>query len=316
MQTVFVVNPKAGQGKHSNALIEQIQLAAQTSGADVQIYTTTAVGDAERFVRAWCEEKGPARFIACGGDGTLSEVLNGAVSCRGAEIGVMPAGTGNDFCRNFENREAFSDALAQIGGETVWCDAIHYRTIVSGAEKSGYCINMFNIGFDCNVADMVAEMKKKPFVSGSLAYVLSIFVNLIRKKGADLVVEIDGEECHRGPLLLTSIANGSYCGGGIMSNPLASVTDGNMSVNVVKNISRMRFMGLLPHYMKGTFLKLPAIDEVILTKTCQSVKITPQSGEVRICCDGEIFSAGETEFTVMPGAFQFVLPGGHKEVDN
>lgn len=316
MQTVFVVNPKAGQGKQSDALIEKIQQAAQKSGADVQIYTTTAVGDAEHFVRTWCEEKGPARFIACGGDGTLSEVLNGAVLCRDAEIGVMPAGTGNDFCRNFENREAFSDVLAQINGETVRCDAICYRTTVSGEEKSGYCINMFNIGFDCNVADLSAEMKKKPFVSGSLAYVLSIFVNLIRKKGADLAVEIDGEVLHTGQLLLTSIANGSYCGGGIKSNPLASVTDGRMSVNVVKNITRMQFIGLLPHYMKGTFLNLPNIGEVILTKACKNVKVTPLSGDFRICCDGEIFSAGETEFTVVPGAFQFVLPRVHKEVDN
>ncbi len=84
---------------------------------------------------------------------------------------------------------------------------------------------MFNIGFDCNVADMTANMKKKPFISGSLAYLLSIFVMLIKKKGAKLLIELDGEKKYCGPLL-TSLANGSYCGGGIKSNPLVSIKDG------------------------------------------------------------------------------------------
>lgn len=308
MQTVFIVNPKAGQGKHTERMIHDIQQCASALEADVHIYTTQAVGDAEVFVRNWCRQNGAARFIACGGDGTLSEVLNGAIGFPEAEVGVMPAGTGNDFCRNFDNSKAFSSVSAQIRGHSLKCDAIHYRTQVSGREKSGYCVNMFNIGFDCNVADMVANMKKKPFVSGSLAYVLSIFVNLVRKKGARLQVVMDGWVCHEGALLLTSVANGSYCGGGIKSNPLASVTDGKMSVNVIRNVSRLHFIKLLPHYMKGTFLALKDIEKVILTKSCQRLVITPLSGHFRLCCDGEIFDAGKTEFEIIPGAFNFVIP--------
>lgn len=308
MKTVFIINPMAGQGKHLEPLTRDIHLAAEEKAADVQIYVTQGVGDGEQFVRDWCKEKGAARFIACGGDGTLSEVLNGAILCPGAEIGVMPVGTGNDFCRNFDNREAFKSVAAQLSGSTIKCDAIRYRTEVSGKEKTGYCINMFNIGFDCNVADMVADMKKKPFVSGSFAYILSVLVTLICKRGANLTVEVDGETYQDGPLLLTSVANGSYCGGGIKSNPLASVSDGNMSINIIKNISRLQFIRLLPHYMKGTFLKIKNIEKVIHSVVCQTLTVTPRGGNFRICCDGEITDAGKTEFSVIPGAFNFVLP--------
>ena len=231
MKTIFIVNPKAGQGTDTKRLIDAIENTANCLGKQIEIYITTSVGDATCFVKECCKTKGPARFIACGGDGTLNEVLNGAAGYPDAEIGVIPMGTGNDFCRNFA--KDFTNITSQINGNTVKCDAIKFTT----EEKEGYCINMFNIGFDCNVADMTANMKKKPFVSGPLAYFLSILTALIKKKGAKLKIELDGEEKHSGALLLTSIANGCFCGGGIKSNPLASVQDGLINVNIIKNIA-------------------------------------------------------------------------------
>ncbi len=307
MKTVFVVNPKAGKGWDVSAFSKNIQSVADSLGADVLIYETKAVGDAERFVREYTETNGAARFIACGGDGTLSEVLNGAIACKEAEIGVVPVGTGNDFCRNFADCDFHNIAL-QISSETRLCDAIYYETRPQGELRTGYCINMFNVGFDCNVAAMVADMKKKPFVSGSLAYVLSIFVNLIQKKGADLTVCVDGEVVHAGPLLLNSVANGCYCGGGIKGSPIASLYDGEMDINIIKNISRLRFLHLLPHYMKGTFMKLRGIEKLIDSRRCHHLKITPNHTTFAISCDGEIIPAGETVFQIVPKAFRFVVP--------
>ncbi|MBE7052591.1 MAG: hypothetical protein E7395_08535 [Ruminococcaceae bacterium] len=256
----------------------------------------------------YCLSNGPARFIACGGDGTVSEVLNGITNCPDSEIGVVPMGTGNDFCRNFPSDCNFQNVCYQIGGGAEKCDAIRYKTLFDGKIMEGYCVNMFNIGFDCNVADMTANMKKKPFISGSFAYFASILVSLIRKKGANLQIEIDSELCHRGPLLLTSLANGSYCGGGVKSNPLASVTDGMININIIKNISRWRFIYLLPYYMKGTVLKLSGIEKYLLSKKCHRVTVTPTSGTMRLCIDGEIVTAGKTEFEIVPEFFNFVVP--------
>ena len=307
MKTVFIINPRAGQGKKVQALINKIN---NLTDFESEIYITKSVGDATLYVKSYCEAFGPARFIACGGDGTLNEVLNGAIGFQDAEIGVMPVGTGNDFCRNFKGIGNFHDALCQITGNSVMCDAIQYKTVANGKTVTGYCANMFNIGFDCNVADLKGEIEKKPFVSGATSYLISIFVNLIRKKGANVRIEMDGTEKHAGKLLLTSIANGCYCGGGIKSNPLASVSDGRININIIKNVSRLQFLYLLPFYMKGNFLKLKNIDKVILSETCSKVKLTPLDGTIRLCVDGEIIDGGETEFTICHNAFRFVLPEG------
>ena len=235
MKTVFIVNPKAGKKNNTEKLIERIKSAAERLKADVEIHITTAVGEATEFVGNFCKNHGKARFIACGGDGTLSEVLGGAVECDGAEVGVMPFGTGNDFVKNFD--ADFSDIEAQITSESEKCDVIRYETVdENGSLRIGYCANMFNIGFDCNVVDAMENIKKKTFFSGSLAYFVGIFTTLIKKKGADLEIEIDGEIKHKGKLLLTSIANGCFCGGGVKSNPGACVHDGLMNVNIIKNL--------------------------------------------------------------------------------
>lgn len=308
MKTVFIINPMAGQGTDTEKLIDKIKEVSLFLNEDIGLHVTSAPGDAECFAKEYCEIHGAARFIACGGDGTLGEVVSGASECPDAQIGVIPLGTGNDFCRNFAQSNDFLSIAAQIEGESTKCDVIRYRTTLNGKEKTGYCVNMFNIGFDCNVADMTASMKKKPFISGSLAYLLSIFVVLIKKKGAKLLIELDGEKKHCGPLLLTSVANGSYCGGGIKSNPLASIKDGFINVNIIYNISRLNFLTKLPFYMKGTHINLRKIENVIFTTKCKKAVITPLDGKMRLCADGEISDAGKTEFEIIKDGINFVIP--------
>lgn len=308
MKTIFIINPAAGLPKDKKHLTDKIRSCIDTTGADAEIYITRFSGDAGEYVRSYCANNGPARFIACGGDGTLSEVLNGVVGFDDAEIGVIPGGTGNDFCRNFGAECDFGDVSCQLNGEAVMCDAIKYTTYVDGDIREGYCANMFNIGFDCNVADMTANMKKRPFVSGSFAYFVSILFTLIKKKGADLHIELDGKTAHKGRLLLTSLANGCYCGGGIMSNPMACVTDGLININIIKNVSRLRFITLLPYYMKGALHRVRGISRFVTTTKCKRVTITPNLGKMRLCIDGEIEDAGKTEFELVPGAFRFVIP--------
>jgi len=306
MKTVFIVNPKAGQGKNIDIFIKSIEKTILSLKADAEIYVTKCMDDARRYVSEFCRERGPARFIACGGDGTLNEVLNGAISCDDSQIGVVPLGTGNDFCRNFNSCFDFSDIADQIMGESGKCDAIHYTTVVNGERKEGYCLNMINIGFDCYVADMSAQMKKKPFVSGSMAYFLSILIAMIKKKGAEISLRVDEDIVHKGKLLLTSIANGSYCGGGIKSNPLALVSDGVMNINVIKNIKRIQFIPLLPHYMNGTILDVKNIGRYLINKDCRKLTIIPEEENLRMCVDGEIIDAGETTFEVIHNAISFV----------
>ena len=308
MKTIFVINPKAGQEKDIDKISKEILEASQRLNADAEVYVTGCPGDAEKYVREYSRDNPSTRFIACGGDGTLGEIVNGAFGAEDVQIGVMPLGTGNDFCRNFPSKELFSKPLAQMLAKPQKCDVIKYTTELEGRIVQRYGINMFNIGFDCNVADMTNEMKTKPFVSGSMAYFLSILSILIKKKGASLLIELDGKTVHKGPLLLTSIANGSFCGGGVKSNPTAVISDGIMDVNIVKNISRLNFLSKLPFYMKGTHIKLKNVEKIISAHKCKKITVTPLSGNMRLCVDGEIFDAGKTEFEVIHNGIAFVVP--------
>ncbi len=308
MKKLFIINPRAGKGTDALLLAAEINRVSEKLKEDVDVYITKEVGDACRYVREYLNEYGAARIIACGGDGTLGEVLNGAADFPEAQIGVIPRGTGNDFCRNFEGTPDFESIEAQIKGECVKCDAIAWRTTTENGVHSGFCGNMFNIGFDCNVADLTGHMKKNSILSGSFAYLYSIFVTLIKKKGANLLIELDGREVHCGPLLLNSIANGCFCGGGIKSNPTASLYDGLMNVNIIKDVSRIKLLTLLPRYMKGTHIKMKNIEKIITNQDCRRAVITPLDGKMRLCIDGEICDAGITEFEVVRDAFNFVLP--------
>lgn len=315
MKTIFVVNPNAGQGKKFGKIIDDINGICQKAKSDIGVYVTKAPNDAKLFVNEYCKTNGPARFIACGGDGTFSEVLNGALEFNNVEIGIVPIGTGNDFCRNFSSDASFFDLEKQISGECVKCDAIRYTTKMDNGIKSGYCANMFNIGFDCDVADMTNSIKESTFLGGPLAYLVSIFVNLFNKKVANLEIEIDGSVAHKGEFLLTSIANGCYCGGGLKTNPIAQVNDGLININMVKNISLPRLLKLLPRYINGSYLKIKNIKEIVSSQKCKRVKITSSEKKMKFSVDGEITETGVTEFEIIPAAFSFVVPAYSKNIN-
>lgn len=311
MKTYFIVNPKAGQGMGDESFEKQIADTAKKMKRDVIIYSTKEIGDAEYYVRQVLkgdEKKEDILFIACGGDGTLNEVLNGTYGFDNAVIGDMPIGTGNDFARNFRTKDSFLDIEKQFLGKIIKCDALKFSGVIDGEYKERLCANMFNIGFDCNVVDMTAKIKRKPFIKGSLAYMLSILIVLIKKHGAELKIEVDGKKIHEGKLLLTSIANGSFCGGGIKSNPYADVMDGKIDISVVLDTSRLRLMDLLPKYIKGTHLESPKTDKLVNNLKGEKIVITPLTKSTKLCIDGELADAETMNFEIMPGAFRFLVP--------
>lgn len=313
MRNIFIVNPKAGQGKGNEKFTEKIKETAAKCGYEAEIYTTAGIGDAEILTAQLAAERENGeklRIYACGGDGTLNEVLNGVLT-SGAEnlaVGVLPIGTGNDFCRNFPDAGDFMDIEAQLSASEYKCDAVKYSGIIAGRQQTRYCCNMLNIGFDCNVVDKAAKMKTYPMISGSMAYMMSVFAVFAKKDGADLKIEVDGQTVHDGPLLLTAAANGSFYGGGVKGAPTACLDDGLMDINVVTDMKRLKFLKLFPYYAKGTHLSVEGIDSVLYTAQVKRLAITPNSGSMRLCADGEITDAERIEAEMVQGAFNFLVP--------
>lgn len=315
MKHIFIMNPAAGKGKAGKVFLPKIIETSKRMGIDYEIHRTIAPGDAEHFVRSRCtaresrpDEEEILRFYACGGDGTLNEAVNGAYSHKNVETAMIPAGTGNDFPRNFGDLKCFEDIEGQILGEARSVDLIRYEASMPNT-VTRYGINMFNLGLDCNVVDKVAKIKAYPFVPGPLAYGLGVGIVLGKKEGVTLEICLGNGENYIGEITLIAIGNGRYCGGGFNGVPRAGVDDGLLDVSIVGNINRRTCISLLGKYRKGTHLDDPSTASFITYRKCKSLKIIPPD-PVKLSTDGEISIVGETTFEIVPGAVKFSVPQG------
>ena len=305
MKHYFITNPAAGKKSSCELLAENIRKSCEEKNVSYEIYETKCAKDATTYVKEVCENHKESeeklRFYACGGDGTLGEVVSGAVGYPFASVGLIPKGTGNDFVRNFSNKELFFDITAQIDGTECEIDVLSCNDM--------YAINMVNIGFDCEVVKKMVKIKRWPFVPSKLAYILGVLPTFITKPGVTVSVSVDGDKPSKMSLLLTTIANGCYCGGGFHSNPEALVTDGKINTLFVNNIKRLRFLQLVSSYKKGTHL-IPENAAILSTVDCESLDLV-FDGVQSISLDGELHDInGKLHFEIIRGGLNFIVPAG------
>lgn len=301
MKYAFIINPKAGQGRGTEKLKYKIEKTAKELEKDISIHVTAGVGDATVIANKLCEENKELRIIVCGGDGTFNEAVNGAADYD-VPIGIIPIGTGNDFIRNFGTEDDFLSVENQFSFEPVPVDLIKY----SYDSSWGYCTNVINIGFDGNVAILAGKLKTMPLIAGSFAYLSSIIFNLAGKRGQNLTVYSGGEKMHEGPLLLCSVGNGKFCGGGICNSPKARMDDALMDLEIVKDVTRRKFIKLLPTYIKGEILNKPELREYINFVQTNDICIKPKGDFMEYCIDGEPIKTGKLSLEIIPKKLKFL----------
>lgn len=305
MKHVFIVNPAAGKNSALPSLLSKITYAAKELEVDYEIYHTVTVGDATKFVSKKLVENPSEhfRFYACGGDGTMNEVVNAVVGKPNAELAVVPTGTGNDFIRIFSHKENFSDIKKMICGKPMQMDAVKYN--------DKYSLNILNIGFDCDVVNTVEEIKRNPLVPKSMAYSVAVMQTLTQKYGKRFNVITDDGRSFDNEHLFALFANAQYYGGGYRSAPLAAVNDGLMDVCIVDKVSRATFVKLLSKYKSGTYMDDPKKVPFVHYFKCK--KVTLESEETEgICADGEVSPIKRIEIEVVPNSVLVVVPDGSK----
>lgn len=314
MRYIFIRNPGAGGSKKYDVFFQKLRAAAKKLKVAYEIYETKSPGDGMVYTAQVCRETAGTgetlRIYGCGGDGTLHELVNGAYGFDHVEIGMIPLGTGNDYIRNYGTTADFLDPMRQLAGKSQHSDLIHYRAEYESDITEGYCANMFNIGFDCNVVDLTDRVKRLPLIGGSLAYLISVCVILVKKKGADLRIEFPDGSVKDGPVLLAAIANGCYCGGGVKGVPQCVLDDGLMDVSIINDISRTLFLRLFPSYAAGTHLEKKHLAErgIIRYSKEPSLTVTANGESLRLCTDGEITTQKRIEFDMVRNAFRFIVP--------
>jgi diacylglycerol kinase family enzyme len=159
------------------------------------------------------------------------------------------------------------------------------------------------------VVRRTAKIKRLPFVSKSLAYILGVVVELIRKPGTKLRASLDGGEVKERSLLLSTFSNGRYYGGGFNASPKARLRDGLMDVCFVKNISRTKFIGLVKHYREGDYLDIEKFKKIVEFHRCREAVLEFEA-EQSVCIDGELFEGKRFELRMLPRALKILVPKG------
>lgn len=303
MKHIFVINPISGKGMDKQPLIDSIN--ALKGRYDVEIYMTQGPKDATRFVREYCKaHAGDAvHFIACGGDGTLNEVANGAVGFEGIAIGAYPCGSGNDYIKYYGGKDKFSNVEDIVEGTEAPIDVI----------KVGdrYAINACHFGFDsyvCLKMDEFRHTKRNPYPSA----VLWTLMHGMRNKAK--VVLDDGEEAFvDGDYLMCTMCNGSHVGGSYNSAPRSMNDDGLLEICLIKPVSRLRFISCMGLYEKGEHLSSPRMSDIVKYTRARKAVIDVPAG-FGISLDGELLIQSHVEVENLQHALRFVVPRGAEHI--
>ena len=297
MKHLFIINPAAGSRDHSRTYQEKIEEACGKAGLDFAIAISKCPGDCTRIAREAAQTGEEYRLYACGGDGTLNEVVAGAAGYDNVAVTVYSGGSGNDFVKVFDDYKAFFSLERLLDAQETTFDLIRCN--------GDYSINICSVGLDARVGTDVARYKRLPLLGGSRAYIASTVVNVIKRIAEHYVIEVDGEVID-GKKTLVCVCNGRFYGGGFNPVPDADPCDGLMDVLVVEKVSRLQVPGVVGKFKKGQYKSLPKLIRHFRT---DRVKIIADR-EIRINLDGELRTGKEIEFTVAQEKLRFFYPQG------
>lgn len=298
MKYVFIINPRAGESDNE----ADIRSGAAATGCDCEFYITKGVGDATEFVRNWCKEHAgeAVRFIACGGDGTINEVFNGAVGMENVSVTCYPCGSGNDFVKAFGGAERFLDIAKLVSAPVQKLDLL----------KVGdrYSNNVVNFGFDTAVAITVNTDRDRTGHGSKSSYTKGIVKALVTAMKNTCTVIADGEDINpEGKMLLCTLSNGQYVGGSFNCAPRAKTDDGLIEVCLVKPISRLRFVKLLPVYTNGKHLDDDSLKDILVYRQAKKVEIIAEEG-FAYSLDGEIIYSPHFTVEIAPAVLDLAVP--------
>ena len=297
MKHLFIINPAAGSRNRTDDYSEVIHKICRARKLSYEIRVSTAPGECTRIAREACQEGEELRLYACGGDGTLNEVVAGAAGYKNAAVTVFSGGSGNDFVKLFDEPKAFFDLHRLLDADETTFDLIRCN--------DDYALNICSVGLDARIGTDVANYKRLPLLHGFRAYAASTVVNVVKGISEHYVVEVNGETIDSEQTFVC-VCNGRYYGGGFNPIPEADPSDGLLDVLLVKKVSRLQVPMIIGKYKDGRYRELPEIARSLRTDririTCD--KPTP------VNLDGELRMAQVVEMSVAEEKIRFFYPKG------
>ena len=298
MTAKVIMNPFSGRWSALENR-ERLENALQSAGLDYKLELTERPGHGSE-IAATAVRAGFERIIAAGGDGTISEIVNGMF--HGAEggplpvFGILPTGTANDLADNLGlSKDPIQAAKVLVGDNT------HNLDVIRVNER--YFVNNAGLGLEPFVTLQQEKMRR---LRGNLRYMIATLRAIMQNPSWHMQLEWD-DGSYDGPITMISIGNCIRTGGLFYTVPHADPFDGKLTFIYGFVSGRLRIMRALPMIMRpdeGNITEHPAINEVHATwLNVNATTPTPAHA------DGELFSKSiqKLEYRVLPGRLRLLM---------
>ena len=260
----IIINPKSGKNYFRAQRIYLWHLLRKRH-LPFAYRVTKFAGHATELARELVE-KGYNEILILGGDGTLSEAINGIMRSTltpeqksAIQVGLMPRGTGNDWGRYWNLTKNHKESLRRffegkghpidIGCVTYWRNNIeHHR----------YFINSVGFGVD-PLCCKYAETLKYYLGSHHINYLFGLIGAIVKHKSQHMILTVDGKEAVNDLLFTMNVGNGPFSGGGIKQNPEADPADGVFHTMFIKKPTFKQIIKAMPKLYNGRLTELPFV---------------------------------------------------------
>lgn len=302
---LIIVNPNAGVKKGARDW-PAIDLQLKAEGF---VYDSVLTGHRDHATHLSAEfiEKGYRKIIVVGGDGTMNEVVNGiymqkAVSPTEVSLGMIPVGTGNDWCRTFGIPFDYSKAIQILKrGKTFLQDVGKISYFKKETQFIRYFINIAGMGYDALVAKKTNLMKEKG-KGGPLTYLFFVFAGLFQYKFIEAIIDIDGQQVFKGEMFSMNVGICKYNGGGMMQVPFAIPDDGLLDVTLITKTSKFAVLRYSRKLYDGTLVNLP----IVRTYRGKTIRIR-STGRIYLEADGESLGHSPFVYEILPRSLKVII---------
>jgi len=301
MKHLFIINPAAGPCDRTVQLKSAVEEVFGGRGLDYEVQMSKGPGDCTRLAREAAQRGEELRIYACGGDGTLNEVVNGVVGMDHVAVTHYPAGSGNDFIKIFDRPEEFRNLERLLDCSEAEIDLIACEC----EDKTHYSVNICSMGLDARIGTRINSYRRLPMVGGKGAYILSTLVNVTKGIHTPFEIEVNGEQL-LGDQTLVCICNGRCYGGSFHPVPEAEVDDGMMEILLIKPVNLLQIAVFIGKYQKGLYKDYPDLIRHIRT---DCIRISAPEPSV-INLDGEAVMTRDVTFRVAKEKLRFFYPSG------
>lgn len=311
---LVIINPESAGGATRNAWPKIASELATHFGSFTPRFTKHPGEGIE--LAAGAARRGTKLIIACGGDGTISEVANGILaSGSDAELGILPSGTGGDFRKTIGIPSRASDAAKILrDGRTRQIDVGRVTFLQdSGEHESRYFLGVASFGMSADVISRVKSegpewlpAKAPRWLSGRISFGIAMLQSAVKTPATRVIVELDDEPARRLTVANLCIANARFFGGGMKIAPEAKIADGHFDVISIGDLGAPRILANAPRLYLGAHLGMSEVGHALAKKLTARPLYKDQRIEFEV--DGELPGHLPATFQILPKALRVRCP--------